>query len=103
MKYYNIFVPVQNKQGPSHLLLLVVQLLLLVDKVLLQAGQHLHGDVHLPGQFRGLVLQVLLLLAQSLALLLGPLQFRALPLQLSLQATHAGRYFLLHLRDRGRT
>lgn len=65
---------VQNQQRLSHLLLLVVQLLLLVDKVLLEAGQHLHGDVHLAGQFRGLVLQVLLLLAQSIALLLGPLQ-----------------------------
>ena len=75
----------------------MVQLLLLADQVLLQVGQHLHRDVHLAGQLRGLVLQVRLLLAQLLALVLGPLQLGALPLQLRLEPAHASRYLLLHL------
>lgn len=57
-----------------HLLLFVIQLLLLVHQVLFEVGEHFHGDVHLPRELRGLVLQVLFLLAQSLALLFGSLQ-----------------------------
>lgn len=78
----------------------MVQLCLLVHQVLLEVSEHLHRDVHLPRQLRGLVLQVLFLLAQPLALLLGPLQLRALPLQLRLETAYTGRYFLLHLRDK---
>lgn len=87
-----------HDQG-CHLLLLMVELRLLVHQVLFQVGQHFHRDVHLPGELQGLVLKLLFLLAEQLALVLGPLQLGALSLQLGLETAYAGRYFLLHLRD----